>query len=164
MEGSLRAYLTEHPLVRVFSLRSDFSGVFDRLLHSPSGTAVRFRLGREQLPLFLPGPELLGQDKELQAASAVVSLVPAAGASTGSVSLLLDAEALSDFTSDVGPAGLPSADAAGALVPGFLGDHTLTVVNGGDLAPETPAPGDVSALDPEKLHDILLVVAYKLPE
>jgi hypothetical protein len=43
VEGSLRRYLTENELVRVFSLRSNFSAVFQRLLHAPVGTDVRFR-------------------------------------------------------------------------------------------------------------------------
>jgi hypothetical protein len=153
--GSLRKLLTDNSLRRVFSLRSDFSAAFSRLLHSPPDTSVRFELASQHLPLFLPGDEL-------EATAAKVALVPADGQALGAVSLRLDAGALGGFTDDASLGGLPTSSATNALVPDFLGEHILTVVDAGDLGIDQPAVGDVSALDAGKLRDVLIVVDYKL--
>ena len=153
-EGSLRKLLTDKALTRVFSLRSDFSAVFTRLLHSPPGTAVQFELASQHLPLFLP-------DGELEATAARVAVVPADGQALGTLSFLLDGDDLGGFAADDTLGALPWS-AADMLVPDFLGEHTLTVADAGALEPDAPVVGDVSALDAAKLRDLLIVVDYKL--
>ena len=157
IEGSLRKFLTDNSLTRVFSLRSDFSPVFLRLLHAPLNTPVRFELTSQHLPLFMPGGEL-------EATAAKVVVVPSDGQALGTFSLRLDAVALSGFTGDGTLGGLPWSSGSAALVPDFLGEHTLTVVDAGHLGIENPVVGDVSAQDASKLRDLLIVVDYRLKQ
>jgi hypothetical protein len=60
--------------------------------------------------------------------------------------------------------GLPAADvkAAFAAQASVFGKQTLTITSAGDLAPTSPAPGDVSSIDAGKLHDILLYLEYTI--
>lgn len=152
-EGSIRNYLSTSPLTRVFSLRQDFSAVFQRLLHEPANTSIRFAVGAEQLPLFLQGmPVKNGTVK--------VALVPRPGQDLTGARLRLGGVELTGFTPDATLGNLPSVSADAGLAPAFLGEHTLTVLNPGKLAPDKPLPGDASAIDADKLRDVLLVVEY----
>jgi hypothetical protein len=51
--GSLLHYLKNQPLGRLFSLRQDFSGAFNRLLRSSKDTPVKIELTDQHLPIFL---------------------------------------------------------------------------------------------------------------
>jgi hypothetical protein len=59
------------------------------------------------------------------------------------------------FPSTVDVAGLPALDIKSPLGTA-IGTHTIAVKNPGPLAPKNPAPADQSALDDDKLADILL--------
>jgi hypothetical protein len=47
------------------------------------------------------------------------------------------------------------------LSPTLTGDHVIKLTKAGPLAPDMPAVGG-GAIDPTKLHDILLEVAYRI--
>jgi hypothetical protein len=153
LEGALRHFFRENSLVRVFSLRQEFSGAFQRLLHQPAGTEVRISLGPEQFPLFLQGNELRGTRAEL-------ALAPANGQSLGAARLSVDGNEVASFAGNGDLGGLPAQDVGVAFVPHLLGIHTLSVVDPGALSVEQPAPGDESAIDAAKLQDIILRVEY----
>jgi hypothetical protein len=157
-QGELRRTLADHSLVRVFSLRGDLPGVFDRLVHSPAGTDTTFHLGREHLPLFLAVEKVKADDVQ-------VALVATRGQSVGAVALRLDGQPLTGFTAaaDLTLGGLPSATVdPNADLPAFLGEHTVSVTDAGDLGVDEPASGDTSAVDAAKLRDILLIIRYRL--
>ncbi len=152
LEGTLRNVLATSGLTRVFSLRNDFSGAFQQLLHQPKGTPVRVGIGPEHFPLFLQGIEL-------RATAARVALAPTDGA-PGGFRLAVDGQELSSFAADAELGGLPARDAAAAFVPDVIGDHVFAVVEPDTLAVEDPVPGDLSAIDADKLNDVIVFVDY----
>src|SRR5215211_4702559 len=154
LEGTLRNRFSTEPLLHVFSMRHDFSRVVQRLLHQPAGTQTRFTIGRERFPLFSRG-------LDLEATSARVALVTSSGQGIDGVRLAADGEALSGFALDPTLGDLP-AEVASGFVPSLLGDHRLTVVSAGALAPTAPTAGDLSAIDERKLEDILIAVRYRI--
>jgi hypothetical protein len=162
LQGTISTYFsTSHPEVdasypppnRLFSLRQDFSSAFTRLLRSPAGTSVTIELSDRNFPFFLRG-------QSLKVGRVVVLLRADATAAQG-FTLTFDGGAVTPKV-DQGTSplfdGLPYAP-VGAPAP-LRGAHTLAITAPGGLKPTSPAPGDVSAVDSEKLHDILLYVEY----
>lgn len=45
---------------------------------------------------------------------------------------------------------------------GILRDHTIAIVAAGDVAPTAPSPGNVAAIDTDKLEDVILYLEYKI--
>jgi hypothetical protein len=167
--GQILAVLTSTLLARAFSLRQDFSTAFHRLLHSPVGTPVEISIDSRFVPFFLQGRELAVRDAWLLLRTAAgkdpggfdLSLEPkAAGAGSGSGA----ASGGSDPFTESGAFGRLFAKklAATDLAGGLLGTHELKLVQAGGLAPESPLPGDPSALDAEKLLDVGLYVEYQV--
>ncbi|MFL6139751.1 MAG: neuraminidase-like domain-containing protein [Frankiaceae bacterium] len=154
LEGTIRRFLTNESLVRVYSLRHEHSAAFQRLLHQPVGTAVPLRLEQRSLPLFLQGVPL-------RAVTAKLVLSPAPGQSLAGVTITVDGTPITGFAADETLGGLPSADLAAALVPNFLREHALAVTAAGGLAPTDPVAGDVSAIDADKLEDVFIHVSYR---
>jgi hypothetical protein len=135
--GGILHHLKNNTTSRVISLRQDFSSSFTRLVRSPAGTGVTFSIGPRNFPFLIQGRDL----------------------SVGSVTLLLRTAA------GITPSGfghLPSTALPPAFAGALYGDHTVTVIAAGGLAPTNPPPGDVSAIDPEKLIDLLMVIDYRL--
>jgi hypothetical protein len=79
------------------------------------------------------------------------------GATVGALRLTLNGANQSGFIADDELGGLPATNVAGALGAGIVGTHSIAVSLPG-LAPDAPAAGDTSALDDEKIADILLYV------
>lgn len=153
VESLLLRYIADNPMRRVFSLRQDFSSAFTRLVRSPGGTEVRFEINDRHFPVFAQGKVMV-----VTQSLALIRITD--GASLGAFSLLIDGTAV---------AGWAPRDALGGLVgaslpAAFNGEirprtHSLAIANAGDLAP--PA-GNASALDPDKVQDILLFIEYTL--
>jgi hypothetical protein len=160
LDGSIRHFLTNNSLPRVFSLRQEFSNEFGRLLHNPVRHPVQIKISDKHFPFFLKG-------KNLRLARAVLMLRTAPEQSVDGVALAINGSPLQAFERDVSGggdwAGLPYKVLESSIFPGgILAEHTLNVETAGLLAPESPAPADVSALDSEKLTDIYLFVEYGL--
>jgi Tc toxin complex TcA C-terminal TcB-binding domain len=151
VEGSILNLLSNEPLGRLFSLRQDFSTAYSRLLHSPPGTPVTIEITDKYFPAFLGG-------RELDVTSATLVVRPVADATVGGLTLKLDGANQTGFAAGAELGDLPSKDVSSVLSAGIVGEHTIEVVAAGDLAPEAPEPGDDSALDDDKLADILLYV------
>ena len=171
MESTIVTYFSDPntPARRLFSLRQDFSSAFARLLRSPAGApGVKIELGDKHFPLFVRG-------RTIKVKTAVLLLRTAPSATLGAFSITLDSAttlgpAPNAFTpatppspSNQNPAygGLPFCD---KFVPEGdpRGEHTWVINAGGGLAPTSPPPGDVSAVDPLKLLDVLLYLEYHL--
>jgi hypothetical protein len=168
-ERSIASVLASKPAQRLFSLRQDFSSAFTRLLRSPVGTPVAIELTERSFPFFLRGA--LSRGATLKVTKAVLILrTGAAGSSTG-FKMTIGGTALPAFTVDTSSYdGLPYVDSL-ATAFGNLGNsissagnakYALVVSDPGGLAPTAPAPGDVSSVDPTKLHDVLLYLEYTL--
>ncbi len=152
-ESAIRSYLKTKPLARALSLRQDFSGALNRLQHSPSGTEVKIQITDKYLPIFLRG-------QKVTLVSAKLALKTSVDA--GGFGLRVNAQDLSIFSSDTQLGALSTADATTAFAQGIIGEHTLAIKSAGGLAPDTPQPGDPSALDSAKLLDLILYFEYKL--
>ncbi|HZM78767.1 MAG TPA: neuraminidase-like domain-containing protein [Candidatus Limnocylindrales bacterium] len=157
--GTIAQVLASEGLSRLISLRHDFSTAFNRLLHFAADTAVTFDIGAGHLPFFLNG-------RSLTVSRALLVLRTAPGQSITDTRLTLtspgsggSAEA-SGFTAQDELGGLPAADVTTAFTAGVIGRFELTVAQAGDLAPDSPTPGDPSAIDETKLADIMVYLEY----
>ena len=152
-DGTLVNHLANRPLTRLFSLRQDFSSIFQRLLHSPAATPVVVEITPRHFPLFLTG-------RSLRVAAARLGLRTAAGVGLSGVRLAVDGTERSSFVSDAALGGCAVVDVTDLFAGGAHGQHRLAVLQAGSLAPDAPRPGDPSALDDEKLADVVLQVSY----
>lgn len=155
IEGTILNVLTNVPIRRLLSLRQDFSATFHRLLHSPIDTSVPIEINDKFLPIFLRG-------RSLTVTKATLLLRVASGQTISGVQLALDGATQSGFAVDPTLGGLPGANVTGVLAGGLLGIRTLAVKAAGNLGLDPPVPGDVSVLDGDKLHDILLYVEVQV--
>jgi hypothetical protein len=157
--GSLEHFLSNNTLTRVFSLRQEFSSVFNRLMQAAVGTPVTFEFNERHFPLFLQG-------RVLNAAAAHLVLgVQDRKTTVGTFALSLNGTIASAFPAPTNPAsagdlfgGLPSRPASAAFAAGLKRQHSIAVENAGALALDDGG----GAVDPDKLKDIMLVVEYGL--
>ena len=162
IEGSIEKYLkdpTNH-LERVFSLRQEFSNELHNILHSPTGQAVVIKIEDRHFPIFI-------KNKNLRIDKAKLVLVPRKGQSVANFDISINPTSTNPnsqtgFSTDPQLGDLPFVDITSILTGGIIGDQTFRVNNAGDLSPDSPSPGDVSAIDSEKLTDILLYLEYGL--
>jgi hypothetical protein len=170
IKGAISTALSDpnNPGRRLFSLRQDFSSAFTRLLRNPVGTPpVTIELSNRNFPMFV-------RDRALELQRAVLILRTSPGADLTGFTLTVDGTVLGAAANPFTPASPPSATnptpTFGGLpyvvLPAFAldlpGAHTFAVSASAptNLAPTSPSPGDVSAIDPAKLHDVLLYVEY----
>jgi hypothetical protein len=153
--GGILHYLRNNTASRVISLRQDFSNSFTRLLRSPEGTGVTLTIGPRNFPFLVQG-------RNLSVSSATLLLRTASGNPPTGLTLTVDGTTLGGSAADAAFGNLPSTTLPPAFTSALYGDHTITVVAAGGLAPAVPVPGDVSAIDPEKLIDMLMVIDYRL--
>jgi hypothetical protein len=152
VEGAIESLLQQQKLYRLFSLRQEFPSTFNRLLHSAANTPVTISIGDKHLPFFLRRRSIN------PTAARLVLRTPQVPPTPPNATIAFDGASGTD--PDTTPGGLWSF---GLSTPfGLIGDHTLAVVDAGDLAPLSPPPGDVSAIDEAKLLDVLLYVEYEL--
>lgn len=177
VEGAINFYLTEteNSLPRVFSFRQEFSREFNRLIHSPAGTSVPINITDKHFPIFLKGKNLV-----VDSAYLLLRTSEDPGDLTVAISINDETSEPTEETSNTYGftwepedseerkwGGLPySADVKEVFASGLLDNndtkYSFAIETPGNLGPESPAPGDVSAIDSEKLSDIYLCVNYKL--
>lgn len=56
---------------------------------------------------------------------------------------------------------LPTTAMPPTFAANLYGDHVLTLTAAGNLAPSAPAPGNVSAIDPTLLLDLMIYIEYR---
>lgn len=155
IEGTLLNYLKNNALYRAFSLRQEFSGVFQRILHSAVNSPVKFKIENKHFPMFLAG--------DVRVAQAKLVLVTPAGQAVNGVEFQVNGAAQAGFTADPQFGGLPSKDLGALFNAGIIQEHTFLVAAPGslDIPPAERMPGDVSALDEHRIKDIILYVEYR---
>jgi hypothetical protein len=161
LEGSILHYLSNNSIGRLFSLRQDFSHAFTRLLHSPMGTAVPIEISESHFPLIARG-------RRLSVTKSALAVRTAEGITTGTFRISVDGAAVTGFAPNATLAGL----LAQPLPAAFTGNlpspqarkvvHTLALEDAGDLAPAAAPPGVPSAVDADKLYDLLVYLEYKI--
>jgi hypothetical protein len=157
-EGAILKYLANNSLGRLFSLRQEFPVAYKALLASPPGTPVSFEIQDWHLPAFATA-----SGRTIQVTLAKLALKTAAGVAFGGVQLTVDGQATGAFGESedktvVG--GLPAVGFQGDFA--ILGKHTLVVNTAAGLAPNAPQVGDVSAIDRQKLIDVMFYVEYNV--
>jgi len=154
-EGTLLNFLSNNSLARAFSLRREFSNAFNRLVHSPAGTAVKVAIEEKHMPFFLHG-------RDLAVTKAVLAVRPREGQAVGAFGLSIDGTPFAGFAPDTSFGGLPAVYLGALFANGLYRERALNVHAVGDLGPDPPVPADPSALDEDKLLDMLLYVEYEL--
>jgi hypothetical protein len=66
------------------------------------------------------------------------------------------------FLQDPDMGKLLSCDLTTVFAGGIMGDHTIKVLNAGDLAPLAGKSGEGSAIDDSKLLDVMIYVEFEL--
>ncbi len=155
LQGTILNVLTHSPLARTFSLRQEFSTALNRLVHSPANTPVKVTVSDKQLPIFVRG-------RNFHVTKAELLLKTPSAQTVKNLNINIDGTAVTNFVKDPNMANLWSNDVSAAIAAGLLGDHTFTVTAAGDLALAAPPPGNVSAIDENKLSDVLLYIEYQL--
>jgi hypothetical protein len=167
-EENIVDYFSNHPAGRLLSLRQDFSSAFVRLLRSPVNTPVKLEFTERHFPLFF-------RSRNLKVTRAVLLLrtsldQPTLQTALKDFSLTMDATNLGpapnafvmDTASNPQFGGLPFCDKLPVGADPRGQERTLSIQAPGGLAPTSPQPGDVSAVDPAKLLDILVYLEYQL--
>jgi hypothetical protein len=150
LERSIHQRLITNPAGRVFSIRSDFPAIFQRLLHEPIGTAVEIEVTEKYFQAYLTG-------FSLELTGAVLALRLRQDQPLKGFSLTLDGTPFAAFTAQEKLGGLAGVAVGSALGGKVLGTYEVRVTSAGDLG---PPPGSESALDEEKLLDVLLFVEF----
>lgn len=143
------------PMRRVISLRQEFSNAFHRLTAQAENQPVLIKVENKHFPLFTNG-------KNLKVTKAKLVLVTPVGQTVAGIKINVNTVSQTGFTKDPDLGDLFSKDLDGLFDGGILKDHNIFIESGGDLAPDAPAVGQVSAIDTEKLEDIVLYLEYKL--
>ncbi len=155
IEGTIVNVLSNEPIGRVFSMRQDFSSALHRVIHSAEDTPVKFAITEKHLSVFLRG-------RPTTVARAALLLRTPKGQTVGGVQLALDGTTVSGFAKDPAFGDLWAKDITSVLASGLVKELSLAVKAAGDLAPTTPAPGDISSVDGDKLLDVAIYVEYTL--
>lgn len=155
-ESEILNYLTQesNSLSRTFSLRQEFSTDFHRLSAQEKNTAISLKIQEKHFPFFL-------HDKNIKVKTAKIILVTPNNQTADDLEMKVNNEAVTEFERDVAFGNLYTADLNIGFANYIIGEHIITIVEGGDLAPETTM-GNVEALDTAKLEDIILYVEYYL--
>ena len=166
------------PLTRVFSLRYDFPDVFSRLVGSPANTEITFSIEQRHFPFFLVGRALKATHASLKVISPLSSLATAGDETAAAFAIrqkveptpprgfrdlkaqagTIPGEGMKAF--DFGDVLSRQAGEPGGITPDLLGEYLIVLRRAGPLAPDQGQGG--RAVDPEKLHDVLITVGYGL--
>jgi len=155
IEGTLINIFKNKPLSRAISLRQEFSTDFHRLTDQAANSPVTIKIQNKHFPLFMNG-------RNLRVTKAKLVLVAPAGQTMAGVSISVDKVSQTGFAKDPTIGNLFAKDLGNLFNTGIIKDHTVTIVSGGDLTPAAPAIGPASALDTEKVEDIILYLEYKI--
>ena len=153
--GAIATALQSQPLARLFSLRQEFPGVLNRLLHSAANTPVTVSIGPNYLPFFIAG-------NSVQVTKATLLLRTPPSQMVGKFAVTIDGTNVTGFALDPMMANLWSSDIRAIFAGGLFGDHALIIANAGSLAPDAPLPNASAAIDDTRLLDMMLYVEYKL--
>lgn len=154
IQGTLLNVLKNQPLSRTFSFRQEFSHDFHRLTEQPVGQPILVKIQNKHFPLFMNG-------RTLKVTKARLILVTSESQTVAGADIRIDGASQTGFPRDPALGNLFSKDLGTLFNGGIVKDHTISIVAGGDLAP-APAAGPASAIDTEKLEDIILYVEYKI--
>lgn len=177
LSGYLETLLSssDFGLPRVFSIRQEFSQTFHRLLHRPVGETVPLELSERHFPLFLQGRSLdivsaklrieldengfRGVDGivEIPDTIALDLSVQANGATTSNISLWEREAGTKIFTGTIALGTFETFLPASSPIV-----LNIIVNDAGDLSPEEPGLGDVSALGESKVKDVYLCLDYRM--
>jgi hypothetical protein len=145
-------------LTLALSLRHEFSTAFHRLVHSPLDSAIPIEISDGHFPVFLR----FLSSRSVAVSRALLALDVPESQTVNDLALTVNGTPITDFARNVAVSGLYAADLGGLFAQGIHATHTVTVTNAGDLAPDAPAPTDLSALDENKLRNILLYIEYNV--
>ena len=148
VEGSIARWLRQNSLVRVISLRQDFSSAFTRLINSPLNTRVDIALDERAFPFWLRRTRL-----RLKRARVAVKTPP--GTAPTGVSLRVGTATVSGLSADASLSGLYARPTT-ALGAGVPLTTRLAIANAGALAPAAGAAA--GAVDELLMEDVLLVL------
>lgn len=87
----------------------------------------------------------------------------AEGVAPGGFALTVDGSTLNAFAPDSALGNLPGRPLPAAFASNLVSQHTLRLDNAGGFAPPVSVPGDSSALDAERLLDVLVYIEYTVP-
>ncbi len=155
LEGAILNALKNQPLGRLFSLRQEFSTTLNRLIHGPLNTPVKLTISDKFLPIFI-------RSRNIRVTKAELLLRTAPNLSVKKLNIAIDGTNETSFLADAAMGNLLSCDLSIVFAAGLTGDHTIAIVDAGDLAPQNPAPGDLSPIDDSKLLDLMIYVEYQL--
>ena len=192
VQDSIRGILANHSLLRVVSLRQDLSNELYRLFNSTPDNGVEIELSHRYFPFFLRGedldvlslyvvlkvvPERAEEGSAEPAPSpwqgVSISLRNAEAPETTSSGVTLNAFDVPSTSAAHDFGGLPYASIVGNTITelfpaGISAQQTInlqfSIDAAGNLAPESSAAPDGSAIDSDKLTDIYLVLEYSLRE
>jgi len=154
-EGTLINILKNNSLSRTFSFRQEFSNDFHRLTEQSVNQPVIIKIQNKHFPLFMNG-------RNLKVTKAKLILVTPVGQTVAGVNISINGTSQTGFVKDPALGDLFAKDLGTLFNAGILKDHTISIIAGGDLAPTAPPVGQVSAIDTEKLEDIVLYIEYKI--
>jgi hypothetical protein len=80
----------------------------------------------------------------------------------GALELNFNGQRLTSFAAEVNLGGAADEGRLSSVYGKPLGGHTIAVADPGDLGVDSPVPGDDSAIDEQKIGDILLAIDYQL--
>lgn len=157
IEGTLVQTLKNNALYRHFSLRQEFSSVFQRLLHSEQGSLVSLKIEEKHFPMFVAGRVKVNSAK-------LILVVPNGQTVNNDVNIQVNGDQQTGFASDATLGGLMTKELGTLFSGGIIREHQLSIVNPGNLGVDTvdELPGDQSAIDERKLKDIVLQLDYSL--
>lgn len=157
VERSILHYLSMpgNSLGKLFSLRQDFSSTFTRLLRAGLNTGLSINIDDRNFPIFL-------QRRSLQVNRGLILLRTKDAIVPSNFRLTIDRELVQNFSTRGNPGGLPGQELPPVFRNNLKGSHTIAIASAGDIAPNTPTPGDPYIVDPEKLLDIILYIEFQL--
>lgn len=155
---TLSYILKTKPLSRIFSLRQEFSNDFHRLTALPINTPIIWKIQNKHFPFFMNG-------KKLQTTKADLILITPKKQTVAGFKISIDGSSAELFDNTLENFGfLYTASLGNVFNSGILGDHVISIMDAGELAPADSSSGNIAAIDIEKLEDILLYLEYKIGE
>jgi Tc toxin complex TcA C-terminal TcB-binding domain/Neuraminidase-like domain/Salmonella virulence plasmid 28.1kDa A protein len=140
-KSSLKGYLKNTGVTRIYSLRHEFPDVWSQLIRKPSNTAVTLEITDRHLPYFLtsflsgqPAPQVLTPQPMtilLQTNGGLGNLIPQIKLNNNTV------QAFPVDNSTKLPGGVTTNNMQ------LVQKHTLTIVNAGSLSPAGGQPGTI---------------------
>jgi len=155
IEGTITNILKNNSLSRTFSFRQEFSTDFNRLIHQSLNQPIAIKIENKHFPIFMNGKPLIVNKAKL-------ILVMPEGQTATSLDVVINGVSQNGFSIDPSLGNLFSKDLGNLFNAGILGEHTIAISNGGDLAPIQPVIGNIEAIDSNKLEDIILYLEYKI--